>query len=79
VVFAGAKGALGHVAVLDHGFGVRTTYGHAQEVLVKPGQRVERGQVIAAVGSSGRSTGPHLHYAVERDGRAANPLDYIVE
>jgi murein DD-endopeptidase MepM/ murein hydrolase activator NlpD len=79
VVFAGPKGSLGKVAILEHGFGIRTTYGHAQEVLVRPGQAVERGQVIASVGSSGRSTGPHLHYAVERDGRTANPIDYIVE
>jgi murein DD-endopeptidase MepM/ murein hydrolase activator NlpD len=79
VVQAGAQGALGNVVVLDHGFGIRTTFGHAQDLLVHEGQSVERGERIASVGNSGRSTGPHLHYAVARNGRLTNPLDYIVE
>lgn len=79
VVLAGTQGALGNVVVLDHGFGIRTTFGHAQTLWVGTGQTVERGERIASLGSSGRSTGPHLHYAVERDGRLTNPLDYIVE
>jgi len=79
VVFAGTQGAFGNVVILDHGFGIRTLFGHAREIRVKQGQTVERGQVIASVGSSGRSTGPHLHYGVERDGRLTNPIDYIVE
>jgi murein DD-endopeptidase MepM/ murein hydrolase activator NlpD len=65
--------------VIDHGYGVRTTFGHAQRVFVREGETVERGQQIAAVGSTGRSTGPHLHYAIERNGRLTNPIDYIVE
>jgi murein DD-endopeptidase MepM/ murein hydrolase activator NlpD len=65
--------------VIDHGFGVRTTYGHNQETFVKRGERVERGQKIASLGNSGRSTGPHLHYAVEVTGKTRNPLDYIFD
>jgi len=79
VVFAGTQGAFGNVVILDHGFGIRTLFGHTREIRVRPGQTVERGQVIASVGSSGRSTGPHLHYGVERNGRLTNPIDYIVE
>lgn len=79
VTFAGQKGPLGNALVLDHGFGVKTVYGHARETLVKTGQIVERGDKIAAIGSTGRSTGPHLHYVVEVQGKARNPLDYIFD
>jgi len=77
--FVGTKGPLGRALVLDHGFGVKTMYGHTQEIFVKAGQTVERGQKIAAIGNSGRSTGPHLHYVVEVNGVARNPLDYIFD
>lgn len=79
VVFVGKKGPLGKTVILDHGYGVRTTYGHNREILVKRGQEVERGQKIAAVGNTGRSTGPHLHYAVQVDGRRVNPMNYILD
>ncbi|MFK7898968.1 MAG: M23 family metallopeptidase [Myxococcota bacterium] len=79
VSFAGKKGPLGNAIVVDHGFGVKTWYGHTQEIFVKTGETVERGQKIAAVGSSGRSTGPHLHYVVEVNGKPRNPLDYIFD
>ena len=79
VVFAGVQGAFGNVVILDHGHGLRTLFGHARELHVHPGQSVERGQSIASVGSTGHSTGPHLHYAVERDGRLTNPIDFIVQ
>ncbi len=79
VVFAGKKGPLGRTVILDHGYGVRTTYGHNREIHVKRGQEVERGEKIAAVGNSGRSTGPHLHYAVQVDGRRVNPMNYILD
>jgi murein DD-endopeptidase MepM/ murein hydrolase activator NlpD len=79
VVFAGRKGAFGRVVEIDHGFGIRTLYGHTDEVFVRAGQRVERGTRIASVGSSGRSTGPHLHYQVKVGGRTVNPGDYIFE
>lgn len=77
--FVGTKGPLGRALVIDHGFGVRTMYGHTQEIFVKPGETVERGQRIASIGSTGRSTGPHLHYVVEVNGVARNPLDYIFD
>ena len=79
VKYAGKRGPLGNTLIIDHGFGVRTHYGHNDALLVKRGQSVERGQVIAAMGSSGRSTGPHLHYSVEVKGKAQNPLDYIFD
>lgn len=79
VVFAGRKGPLGRTVVIDHGFGIRTTYGHLAKTMADVGQEVERGEQIAAVGSSGRSTGPHLHYSVETQRRSVDPLDYIFE
>jgi murein DD-endopeptidase MepM/ murein hydrolase activator NlpD len=79
VAFVGAKGPLGNTLMLDHGFGIRTQYGHTQRVLVKQGETVHRGQVIARVGNTGRSTGPHLHYVVEVGGKAVNPIDYIFD
>jgi murein DD-endopeptidase MepM/ murein hydrolase activator NlpD len=79
VVAAGNRGPLGRSVTLDHGYGVRTVYGHNDELHVKRGQEVERGQVIASLGSTGRSTGPHLHYTVEVKGKAVNPLDYIFD
>jgi murein DD-endopeptidase MepM/ murein hydrolase activator NlpD len=62
---------------LSHGHGYVTRYGHMSEVLVRPGQQVRRGEVIGRVGSTGRSTGPHLHYEVFRDGRRVNPWRYL--
>ena len=79
VSYVGRKGPLGNTLVLDHGFGVQTVYGHTREILVKPGAEVARGQLIAAMGSTGRSTGPHLHYVVEVKGKPRNPLDYIFD
>jgi murein DD-endopeptidase MepM/ murein hydrolase activator NlpD len=79
VMFVGRKGPLGKAVVIDHGYGVRTTYGHTADAFVQPGDTVERGQRIATIGMSGRTTGPHLHYAVEVSGEPRNPIDYIVE
>lgn len=79
VAFAGKRGPLGNAVILDHGYGVRTVYGHNDEVYVKRGQEVGRGERIASLGNSGRSTGPHLHYVVEVAGKARNPLDYIFD
>ncbi len=79
VVFSGGKGPLGKTVILDHGHGIRTHYGHNHELFVKRGEKVERGQKIASLGNSGRSTGPHLHYTVEVRGKAVNPLDYIFD
>ena len=79
VVYAGNKGPMGKTVIIDHGWGVRTQYGHNDELTVKRGQQVERGMVIAKLGNSGRSTGPHLHYTVEVRGKTVNPLDYIFD
>lgn len=79
VVYAGRKGPLGNALVIDHGFGVRTVYGHNDKVLVDVGDTVERGDRVANIGTSGRSTGPHLHYVVEVNGKPKNPLDYIFD
>jgi hypothetical protein len=79
VVFVGMDGPFGRKVELDHGYGVRTHYAHLSKALVQRGQTVERGAPIAAVGSTGRSTGPHLHYGVEVNGRTADPTNYIFE
>jgi len=79
VTFVGKKGPLGNALVLDHGFGVKTVYGHTEKIFVRSGEKVDRGQQIASIGSSGRSTGPHLHYVVEVNGKARDPLDYIFD
>ncbi|MEB3286877.1 MAG: M23 family metallopeptidase [Vampirovibrionales bacterium] len=62
---------------LAHGQGLYTLYGHASVLYVQVGQKIEQGQVIAAVGSTGRSTGPHLHFEVHRDGKYHNPIAYL--
>ncbi len=79
VTYAGSKGPLGKTVIIDHGHGIRTHYGHNSDVYVKRGQQVERGQRIASLGNTGRSTGPHIHYSVEVKGKAVNPLDYIFD
>ena len=79
VAFAGRRGPLGNSLTLDHGYGVRTQYGHAKELFVKRGDKVERGERIGSLGNTGRSTGPHLHYVVEVNGKTRNPLDYIFD
>ncbi len=79
VSFVGKRGPMGRAVVIDHGFGLKTTYAHAAKTYVTRGEVVERGTPIAAVGSTGRSTGPHLHYAVEVNGRSVNPANYIFE
>jgi murein DD-endopeptidase MepM/ murein hydrolase activator NlpD len=72
-------GGLGKAVFLAHGFGLTTRYGHLSRIEVRPGQRVKRGDVIGRVGSTGRSTGPHLHYEVRLDGDPVDPLAYILD
>jgi murein DD-endopeptidase MepM/ murein hydrolase activator NlpD len=79
VVFAGLEGGYGNVVVIDHGYGIKTRFGHLSQLMVKAGQRVKRGDTIAAVGNTGRSTGPHLHYEVRVNGVPANPRKFILE
>ena len=71
-------GGLGRAVYVSHGYGVTTVYGHLSRVLVKPGQRVERGATVGLVGNTGRATGYHLHYEVQLEGRAVNPLPYML-
>ncbi len=74
VFFASWRGGYGRCIILLHGGDVSTLYGHLSKIYVKPGQRVRRGQLIGAVGSTGLSTGPHLHFELRRNGRPVNPL-----
>ena len=78
VVFAGRKNGYGKVVIIDHGFGYMTKYAHNSNMLVHAGQKVFKGEKIALVGSSGRSTGPHVHYEVLVNGVPVNPLKFIV-
>jgi murein DD-endopeptidase MepM/ murein hydrolase activator NlpD len=77
VLSAGYKGAYGQTVVIDHGDGLATLYGHASRLLVRPGDVVMPQQKIALVGSTGRSTGPHLHFEVIRDGQRIEPRQYL--
>jgi len=70
--------SLGRAIVIDHGFGIRTRYGHLSKIYVHVGDKVKRYDVIGEVGSTGRSTGPHLHYEVIAKGKFQNPEDYIL-
>ncbi len=79
VISTGVQGGYGNAVVIDHGFGIVTRYGHLDSFNVKPGQRVKRGDVIAFVGSTGRSTGPHLHYEVWVRDQAQNPIHFILD
>ena len=79
VTFADAKSGYGQVVILDHGYGLETWYGHTRKILVRRGQRVRRGDTIALLGNSGRSTGPHVHYEVRVHGIPVDPLSYILE
>ena len=78
VIFTGVKQGYGNFMTISHGYGITTNYGHLYSVLVKPGDKVKRGDKIATVGASGRVTGPHLHYEVRLNGMAVDPLYYIL-
>jgi len=71
------SGGYGNMVEINHGKGIQTRYGHLSKILVAPFTRVHRGQLIALMGSTGRSTGPHLHYEVRIDGRAVNPIPFL--
>jgi len=75
----GWQGAYGNMVVIDHGFGLETRYGHLLRSLVRPGSKVQRGDVIAQVGATGRATGYHLHYEVIANGRMINPLQLLTQ
>jgi murein DD-endopeptidase MepM/ murein hydrolase activator NlpD len=75
---AGWEAGYGHTVEIDHGYGIMTRFAHASRLLVRQGERVARGEKIALVGNSGLATGPHLHYEVHVNGRAVNPLRYVM-
>jgi murein DD-endopeptidase MepM/ murein hydrolase activator NlpD len=77
VVYAGWKGRYGRLVTIDHGLGIRTSYGHMRRIHVKRGQKVKFGQMIGQLGSSGRSTGAHLHYEIIVDGKPVNPVRFM--
>lgn len=79
VTFVGYKGGYGNTLKMDHGYGVTTTFAHCSTIQVKEGDRVKRGSVVAAVGNTGSSTGPHLHYEVHLDGIPVNPMRYLAK
>ncbi|MDR0973238.1 MAG: M23 family metallopeptidase [Prevotellaceae bacterium] len=76
VIKAGWESTYGNIVEIDHGFGYVTTYAHLRRFYVKKGQKVMRGQVIAEVGNTGKSTGPHLHYEIWIKGKHVNPINY---
>lgn len=78
VVNVGWQNGYGRVVEIAHGFGIRTLYAHLEAPRVVEGQRVRRGDIVGLVGSTGRSTGPHLHYEVQVGGKPVNPLDYVL-
>lgn len=79
VNYAGLKMGFGKFVQIDHGYGVETLFAHSQSIHVKSGQKVKRGDLIAKVGSTGFSTGPHLHYEIRVNGIAVDPLYFILE
>lgn len=78
VVLAGWDQGYGKAVRIDHGFGIETLYAHNSALLVQVGDRVEAGQLIARMGSTGRSTGPHCHFELAIDGHVVDPLDYLI-
>lgn len=77
VEFAGLRGGFGNCIMLKHGNGFETLYGHLSKILVSVGQKIDIGQQIGNVGSTGRSTGPHLHYEIHRNGEKINPQSFL--
>ncbi len=71
------SGGYGNLVEIDHGQGIQTRYGHLSRLVARPGQRVRRGELLGLMGSTGRSTGSHLHYEVRIDGRAVNPVPFM--
>jgi murein DD-endopeptidase MepM/ murein hydrolase activator NlpD len=77
ISFAGWSGGSGLLVVIEHGFDMTTCYGHATQIIVKVGEKVKRGQIMGYVGSTGSSTGPHVHYEIWVKGKTVNPSAYI--
>ena len=79
VIATGLRGGYGQTVVIDHGYGIQTHYAHLSRILVRRGDRIHRGQPIAEMGSTGKSTGPHLHYEVRRNGVPMDPRRFILD
>jgi murein DD-endopeptidase MepM/ murein hydrolase activator NlpD len=79
VSYAGPLGGFGNVISIDHGHQISTFYAHLQQHRVSRGQRVRRGDQIAMLGTSGRVTGPHLHYEIQVNGETVDPTKYIID
>jgi murein DD-endopeptidase MepM/ murein hydrolase activator NlpD len=77
VTFSGRQSGYGNMVVINHGYGIITRYAHNSANLVKKGDRVSKGQVIARVGSTGVSTGPHVHFEIEVNGKAVDPIKFV--
>jgi murein DD-endopeptidase MepM/ murein hydrolase activator NlpD len=77
VVFAGGHAEYGISLVIDHGNDIKTLYGHLSKTLVQQGDAVQRGQMVALTGNTGRSSGPHLHYEIQVTGKPVNPRSYL--
>jgi murein DD-endopeptidase MepM/ murein hydrolase activator NlpD len=77
VVFAGPASGYGNAIVVDHGGGIATLYGHVSRIGVRVGEHVTAGQPVGAVGNTGNSTGPHLHFEVRVRGVPVNPMPYL--
>lgn len=77
VTYSGWKGSYGYLVEIDHGGGFKTKYGHCSKIYVKKGEKIYKGQTIAAVGNTGNSTGPHVHFEVLKYGKPQNPYNYI--
>ena len=77
ISFAGWSGGNGNLIVIEHGMGFSTFYAHNRNVAVRIGQKVKRGEVVGYIGSTGNSTGPHVHYEIWREGRPVNPSTYL--
>ncbi len=79
VIFSGEKGGYGNVIIVKHNYSLETRYAHLQSSIVSVGQRVKKGELIGYLGNSGRSSGPHLHYEVRKNGIPVNPMNYILK
>ena len=77
VSFADRSAGNGNITVVEHGYGYSTVYAHNTKNLVRAGQTVKRGQVVAYAGSTGTSTGPHVHYEVWKKGQSVNPMPFV--
>ena len=79
VVFVGYKAGYGRTIKIGHGYGLETLYSHLSSAKVRTGQKVQRGDIIGNVGTSGIATGPHLHYEIHKNGKTQDPLDFLAK